>query len=109
MDYSTPDFPVLHYLLEFAQTRQAKKSILDDILNGEVFDDTGMKMSIFTKSNWAQEWSKFAKCTADHELGIIMTNVSALAKQLATTISNVECIIVELAEVLFLIPLLVWD
>ena len=73
-----------------APLHQAKKSILDDILNGAAFDDTKKKMSIFTTSDWAQEWSKFAKNTADHELGIIMTNVSALAKQLDTTVSKIE-------------------
>ena len=57
------------------------------------FDGTDDNYLLFTRIDWASKWEKLAKNAANYELGIILTDISALASQLQVQASEVEKVI----------------
>ena len=54
------------------------------------FDGTDDNYLLFSRIDWASKWEKMARNATGYELGIILTNVSALALQLNVPASEVE-------------------
>ena len=58
-----------------------------------LFDGSDENYLLFSRIDWAVRWEKKARNAAKYELGIILTNVSALASQLNVPVFELETVI----------------
>ena len=70
-----------------------EKTIRKSPEKGYCFDGTDENYLLFTRIDWSSKWEKKARSATNYELGIMLTNVPALASQLKVPASEVEEII----------------